>query len=297
MKTDPPDVANVTTQPVNPAVARALKALLIPDPKARPSVEVDPPRMPRQPTRLRRPHLRVKVVKNPAPRDAAATENPLTPTHLQETKSKPKVATTNNANASPENPANIMKRLRPVSSEVVKVPESPEFLVSPASLRKVRSPDLPVNASPDLLVSIRKVKSPDLLASKTSNPAITTAKVRRDPHVNNTETTTTATTSTEGTTVVVPKVETEVAKATEVAKTEAAEVATVVVIAAVASSVADTVVPRARTKATPLTRDSLDVKATTPSPEVLVSPSVVVNVVVHPEAVSPFTVSSPLSSE
>jgi len=291
VKTNPPDVANVTTQPVNPAVARALKALLIPDPKARPSVEVDPPRMPRQPKRLRRPHLRVKVVKNPAPRDAAATESPLTPTHPQETKSKPKVATTNNANASPENPANIMKRLRPVSSEVVKVPESPEFLVSPASLRKVRSPDLPVNASPDLLVSIRKVKSPDLLASKTSNPAITTAKVRRDPHVNNTETTTTVTTSTEATTVVVPKVE------TEVAKTEAAEVATVVVIAAVASSVADTVVPRARTKATPLTRDSLDVKATTPSPEVLVSPSVVVNVVVHPEAVSPFTVSSPLSSE
>lgn len=251
----------------------ALEVELRQDPKALREVVVA--NLPRHPTILKLPLEMETVHKNRAMRDVAARESQQIPTLPNPPRTKLKARTivlvSPESQENPENPKKITRRPRLASSEVVRLEEDLDLLVSQESLRKVKRLDHPANVNPESQVKPTTTK--DHLAR--INNALTAKATKRDPLARSKETTVTTFT--------------EAATEVEMVSPEVAEVATAVVTAVVTEvvtalvvSTADTVAVKAKTKAATLSiGDPRDVKVRVTKTEVAPAHSVVEQEVVN----------------
>ena len=276
VRTDPTtDSAAIT--PAERAVevtTGALEVELRQDPKALREVVVA--NLPRHPTILRLPLEMETVHKNRAIRDLAARESQQIPTLPNPSRTKLKAQTivlvSPESKENPENPKKITKRPRLASSEVVRLEEDLDLLVSQESLRKVKRLDHPANVNPESQVT-PTTTTKDHLAR--INNALTAKATKRDPLARSKETTVTTFT--------------KAATEAEMVSPEVAEVTTAVVTAVVTEvvtalvvSTADTVAVKARTKAATLSiGDPRDVKVRVTKTEVAPAHSVVEQEVVN----------------
>ena len=231
--------------------------------------------LPRHPTILKLPLEMETVHKNRAMRDVAARESQQIPTPPNPSRTKLKARTivlvSPESQENPENPKKITRRPRLASSEVVRLEENLDLLVSQESLRKVKRLDHPANVNPESQVTPTTTK--DHLAR--INNALTAKATKRDPLARSKETTVTTFT--------------EAATEVEMVSPEVAEVATAVVTAVVTEvvtalvvSTADTVAVKAKTKAATLSiGDPRDVKVRVTKTEVAPAHSVVEQEVVN----------------
>ncbi len=253
----------------------ALEVELRQDPKALREVVVA--NLPRHPTILRLPLEMETVHKNRAMRDVAARESQQIPTPPNPSRTKLKAQTivlvSPESQENPENPKKITRRPRLASSEVVRLEENLDLLVSRESLRKVKRLDHPANVNPESQVTPTTTTTKDHLAR--INNALTAKATKRDPLARSKETTVTTFT--------------EAATEVEMVSPEVAEVATAVVTAVVTEvvtalvvSTADTVAVKAKTKAATLSiGDPRDVKVRVTKTEVAPAHSVVEQEVVN----------------
>ncbi len=248
----------------------ALEVELRQDPKALREVVVA--NLPRHPTILKLPLEMETVHKNRAMRDVAARESQQIPTPPNPSRTKLKARTivlvSPESQENPENPKKITRRPRLASSEVVRLEENLDLLVSRESLRKVKRLDHPANVNPESQVT-PTTTTKDHLAR--INNALTAKATKRDPLARSKETTVTTFT--------------EAATEVEMVSPEVAEVATAVVtevVTALVVSTADTVAVKARTKAATLSiGDPRDVKVRVTKTEVAPAHSVVEQEVVN----------------
>lgn len=246
--------------------------------------------LPRHPTILRLPLEMETVHKNRAIRDLAARESQQIPTPPNPPRTKLKAQTivlvspeSQENPESPENPKKITKRQRLASSEVVRLEEDLDLLVSQESQRKVKRLDHPANVNPESQVT-PTTTTKDHLAR--INNALTAKATKREPLARSKEITVTTFT----------KAATEV----EMVSPEVAEVATAVVtevetevVTDLVVSTADTVAVKARTKAATLSiGDPRDVKVRVTKTKVTHA-----NNVVAQEAVNLCMASSPRNNE
>jgi len=274
----PPEKTDPTTDgaAITPAaravveITSALEVELRQDPKALREVVVA--NLPRHPTILKLPLEMETVHKNRAMRDVAARESQQIPTPPNPSRTKLKARTivlvSPESQENPENPKKITRRPRLASSEVVRLEEDLDLLVSRESLRKVKRLDHPANVNPESQVT-PTTTTKDHLAR--INNALTAKATKRDPLARSKETTVT--------------MFTEAATEVEMVSPEVAEVATAVVtevVTALVVSTADTVAVKARTKAaTQSIGDPRDVKVRVTKTEVAPAHSVVEQEVVN----------------
>lgn len=283
MRTDPTtDSAAITPAARAVEVTTGnLEVVLRQDPKALREVVVA--NLPRHPTILKLPLEMETVYKNRAIKDLAARESQQIPTHPNPPRTKLKAQTivlvSLESQENLENPKKIIKRPRLASSEVVRLEEDLDLLVSQESLRKVKRLDHPANVNPGSQLT-PTTTTKDHLAR--INNALTEKATRRDHFARSKGTTVTTFT----------KAATEV----EMVSPEVAEVATAVVTVVVTALVvrtADTVAVKARTKAATLSiGDPRDVKVRVTKTEVVPANSVVAQ-----EAVNHFMAISPRKYE
>lgn len=277
----PPEKTDPTTDgaAITPAartvveITSALEVELRQDPKVLRAVVVA--NLPKHLRIMRLPLEMETVHKNRATRDVAAQESQQIPTPPKPPRTKLKAQTivlvSPESLENPENPKKITRRPRVVSSEVVRLKEDLDLLVSQENLRKVRRLDHPANANPESQVTTTTITK-DLLASRINNaPTVKATKI--DPLVRTKEIT--VITFTEEATEV-EMVSLEVAEVETAVVNVVATVVLNVVATALVVSTADTVAVKARTRvATLSTRDPRDAKVRATKTEVAPAPSVV----------------------